>query len=524
MSTLDPNADSHGLGLYSIADSRAHAFQVFISSTFVDLAAERKAVRDALADLNEPLFALGVCLIPVDLQRGAAAQPPTDVCLQKLLGCDLMVTLLGLRAGSLDADGRSITECEFDHARKHNIPTLAYIRDGSVPVLPEHIDQDDKRVAVRKRLKQKIDSSLKRDTFSSPEHLRGHLFRDIFSWLFSQPTVRNRMAAFSTPSSLPEIRKYLDAVTSGDVAEAIRVLTSHRFLLDMRRFGTESIHRELLLDLLELGSLAPPKRVVDDLARSRLLLELLSTFPDSNFAGAALREAQTLEETFAKPEYSFHVARAEAELHARCPRAIPALKRMLKCAWATADAHRVAEGHQAIARYYGSRGEHLKSRRWYWRSISTLCRMVDICPHCLGAAFRGAAGESLNCQDCRTTDNRLIKAYVIGKVIPDRMMQANALAALCAHLAAHAQLDQAVACAVLAARLSRESVPESTETGLPSLLADSIVRYGRGEVSAVLHRVESHAEAILNELIELHEATDFAASLSLKPSPSGDHW
>ena len=31
---------------------RALAYQVFLSSTFIDLAAERKAVRDALAELN----------------------------------------------------------------------------------------------------------------------------------------------------------------------------------------------------------------------------------------------------------------------------------------------------------------------------------------------------------------------------------------------------------------------------------------------------------------------------------------
>jgi Domain of unknown function (DUF4062) len=66
---------------------RAQAYQVFLSSTFVDLAAERKAVRDALNELNSPLSALGVCLIPIDLQSGAETEPPIDVCLQRLVLC-----------------------------------------------------------------------------------------------------------------------------------------------------------------------------------------------------------------------------------------------------------------------------------------------------------------------------------------------------------------------------------------------------------------------------------------------------
>ena len=53
---------------------RARAYRVFISSTFLDLSAERKAVCDALSDLNAPLAGLGVCLIPMDLQGGADAQ------------------------------------------------------------------------------------------------------------------------------------------------------------------------------------------------------------------------------------------------------------------------------------------------------------------------------------------------------------------------------------------------------------------------------------------------------------------
>ncbi len=505
--------------------SRAEAYQVFLSSTFVDLGAERKAVRDALAELNNPLSTLGVCLIPIDLQAGAETEPSLDVCLQRLEGCDLVVTLVGHRAGWLTPDGRSITEREFDYAQSNGIPRLAYLRDSTTPVLPEFVDKDDAHVAALNRFKRAIDDSLKRDTFRTPEQLRGHILRDVLNWVLNQPSVKTRLAGFGTSSALPEIKKYLDAIQSGNTGAAVAVVTSHRFALDVRRFGTEGIHRELLCDLLELGNLSAPTRVTDPYLRSKLLLNLLSDFPGSLLAPAALQEAKSLEALFADPVYSFSVSRAEARLHARCDRALPALKQMLVCAWRTADSHRKAMAHSAIATYYGDRGDHKRALRWYWTSITMLCEMREICPHCLGNAFLGAAGESLNCHDCGTTNNRLLKAYLIGQLIPDRKMQFTALFKLSSHLAAHEAIFEAVACAVLAARLAKATWPEDEETGLSAMLSEIVAGHGRETVAESLKRIEDRKpESVLDELVQLHELESFTNSLDLRPSTFGDHW
>jgi len=296
-------------------------------------------------------------------------------------------------------------------------------------------------------------------------------------------------------------------------------------VLDMRRFGMQAIQRELLCDLLELGSLSPPTRVTDNYQRSRLLLELLSEFPESLLGPAALQEARSLESSFASPEYSFHVARAEATLHTRCDRALPALKRMLKSAWQSRDIHRIAEGKRAIAGYYGERGEHARARRWYWLTINTLCMMKEICPHCLGSAFLGAGGESLNCHDCETTDDRLLKAFLIGEIIPDRRMQFTALLKLSGHLAAHRAVDEAVACAVLAARLGKETWTEDEEMGLPAMLAELIANCGREAIADSLARVEAAGAAtFVAKLVSLYKLNGFTKSLDLKPSSAGDHW
>jgi len=241
--------------------TKPQAYQVFLSSTFLDLAAERKAVRDALTELNLPLSSIGVCLFPVDLQAGAESQPPIDACLEHLAGCDLVVTLVGHRAGWLTPDGRSITEREFEHARSNNIPCLAYVRDNATPVLPEFVDKDEKQVAVLDRFKRTIDACIKRDTFRSAEQLRGHILRDILYWILNQPNVKERIAEHEKSNGLAELKNYLDVIKGSDIRAAVATAVSHRFATDMRRFGTDSIRRELLCDLLELGSLTPPTRL-----------------------------------------------------------------------------------------------------------------------------------------------------------------------------------------------------------------------------------------------------------------------
>ncbi len=262
---------------------RPIAYSVFISSTFLDLSLERRAIKEALNELNMLLAPIGVCFLPVDLQEGADSEPPLDVCLSRLADCDLVITLIGHRAGWLAPDGRSITECEFDCATVQGLPCLAYVRDANTLILPEYVDTGDAQITALKRFRGKVDGRLKRDIFRSPEHLRGHIFRDLLNWLFKQPGVEAAMTDPAAPNALPEVRDYLRAINSGEAKRAVEIVTSRRFVLDMRRFDAQPIHMELLCDLLELGSLSPPTHVIEVSLRSRLLLQLLSEFPESAF-------------------------------------------------------------------------------------------------------------------------------------------------------------------------------------------------------------------------------------------------
>jgi hypothetical protein len=75
-------------------------YRIFISSTFTDLAPERKAVEQAVADLNSAVACAGVSLFAIDLRRGSAPEPPFTVCLQEVRLSDVIVTLIGKCYGS----------------------------------------------------------------------------------------------------------------------------------------------------------------------------------------------------------------------------------------------------------------------------------------------------------------------------------------------------------------------------------------------------------------------------------------
>src|SRR4051794_28702807 len=95
-------------------------YQIFLSSTFRDLAAERLAIIAAITGLGH--FAVSMELF------GAEYNTPWEVVEDKLKQSDYYILVLGDKYGSLDSDGVGFTEKEYDLAQKLLIPTIVYLR------------------------------------------------------------------------------------------------------------------------------------------------------------------------------------------------------------------------------------------------------------------------------------------------------------------------------------------------------------------------------------------------------------
>ncbi len=98
-------------------------YQVFVSSTFSDLREERERVTWEILKARH---------IPAGMENF----PSTDdrgwkIIERTILDSDYYVLLLAGRYGSVDPDGMSWTEREYDFARARNIPVLAFVREQS---------------------------------------------------------------------------------------------------------------------------------------------------------------------------------------------------------------------------------------------------------------------------------------------------------------------------------------------------------------------------------------------------------
>lgn len=94
-------------------------YQVFVSSTFLDLLEERQAVLKAILELNH-------------MPAGMELFPPTDETAWQLIrdvidGSDYYVLIVGGRYGSLDKAGLSYTEKEYDYAVATKKPVIALL-------------------------------------------------------------------------------------------------------------------------------------------------------------------------------------------------------------------------------------------------------------------------------------------------------------------------------------------------------------------------------------------------------------
>lgn len=103
-------------------------FQIFISSTFTDLAHERQEAIKTVLDLGH---------IPAGMEMFPAADTEQLKYITKIIDeCDYYLLIIGGRYGSMDAAGVSFTEKEYDYAVDARKTVLAFIHGdpGSISV------------------------------------------------------------------------------------------------------------------------------------------------------------------------------------------------------------------------------------------------------------------------------------------------------------------------------------------------------------------------------------------------------
>jgi hypothetical protein len=103
-------------------------YQVFVSSTYKDLSEERQEVMQALLELD---------CIPVGMELFPAADDDQWTLIKRLIDdCDYYVLIVGGRYGSMNIDGVSYTQMEYEYAISKDVPIIAFLHKnpGKIPV------------------------------------------------------------------------------------------------------------------------------------------------------------------------------------------------------------------------------------------------------------------------------------------------------------------------------------------------------------------------------------------------------
>lgn len=160
-------------------------YQVFVSSTYIDLQDERKAILRQLLELD---------CIPAGMELFPSTDDDQWTFIKQVIDeSDYYIVVVGAKYGSVADDGLSYTEKEFDYAVSKGIPVLGFVH-GNPEAIPQgkcEIDPDRRQKLdafiskIEKRLRKdwtstedlcsKVVTSLSREmkTHPRPGYIRG---------------------------------------------------------------------------------------------------------------------------------------------------------------------------------------------------------------------------------------------------------------------------------------------------------------------------------------------------------------
>ena len=127
-------------------------YQVFVSSTYLDLVKEREQIIKACLEMGN---------IPVGMEMFSAADEEQWKIIQRQIDeIDFYVILIAHRYGSTTAEGISYTEKEYDYAVSKGVPVLGFVIEDTAAWPADRIDTEEERKIALINFKEKIKSKL----------------------------------------------------------------------------------------------------------------------------------------------------------------------------------------------------------------------------------------------------------------------------------------------------------------------------------------------------------------------------
>lgn len=178
-------------------------YQVFVSSTYRDLQAERGDVIQALLEMD---------CIPAGMELFPATDESQWELIKKIIDdCDYYIVILGGRYGSTNEEGISYTEKEFDYAASKSVPILVFPIEDPGKILAERTEIDDAAQAKLAAFRQKATANRIVKFWTTPEDLAGKVSRSLSHLTKTQPAegwIRGRFAG--DPQTVLQLKNRVD--------------------------------------------------------------------------------------------------------------------------------------------------------------------------------------------------------------------------------------------------------------------------------------------------------------------------
>src|SRR5438477_9209221 len=153
-------------------------YQVFVSSTFTDLMAERVAVIQALLELN---------CIPAGMESFPATTDDQWTLIQRVIeDCDYYLVIVAGRYGSVDTTGISFTEREYDYAVHLGKPVMGFVHRDPDSLPAKHTDRNSEAAAKLEAFRRKVMTRMCK-SWSNADELGGVVSRSYVQLIKSHP-------------------------------------------------------------------------------------------------------------------------------------------------------------------------------------------------------------------------------------------------------------------------------------------------------------------------------------------------
>lgn len=145
-------------------------YQVFVSSTYVDLIEERQEVMRALLESE---------CIPAGMELFPAADEDAWSLIKRVIDeCDYYILILGGRYGSSGPDGIGYTEMEYRYALEMKKPIVSFVHEDTGSIPASKTDRDDKARQRLEDFRRLVQRKLTK-TWATPAELAAVVGRSI---------------------------------------------------------------------------------------------------------------------------------------------------------------------------------------------------------------------------------------------------------------------------------------------------------------------------------------------------------